>query len=183
MRWMCITSWWYARLLCMTGSSGILWCAGVPRVRRVSARAIEQPLARRGQGLAALFVRALAIGGQVSLHALDERGQRRFAVGCHRDVDFRITLLVLVIRLHEQIAGRDADELRAGFGDRSRRPAQLIAIGVDGAPEIRELEAEDHVGRAHELARAIAVVERMARREIQPLALIDDRRLQEFGEL
>ena len=58
---------------------------------------------------------------------------------------------------------------------------QLIAEGVHDAPEIADLEREDHVG-VGDRAR-LRLVQRMARREVHPPALIDHARLQRFGEL
>ena len=59
----------------------------------------------------------------------------------------------------------------------------MIAIGIDGAPEIGELEAEHHVGRADGRAALRGLIQRMTRWEIQPPALIDHGRLQRFREL
>ena len=64
-----------------------------------------------------------------------------------------------------------------------RTANERIAERVDRAPEVRELEAQDDVGVRDERAAAVAVVQRVARREIHPAALIDDRRLQRFGKL
>ena len=84
--------------------------ARVPGIRGFGARALEQALPRLGQLAAALLECSLPVRRDAALHRLDERRQRRFGVGGHRDIDFRIALQVLIVRLAEQIAGRDADE-------------------------------------------------------------------------
>ena len=60
---------------------------------------------------------------------------------------------------------------------------QRIAERVHRAPEIGQLEAKDDVGVRDQLSAAFALVERMARREVHAPMLIDDRRLQRFGQL
>ena len=117
------------------------------------------------------------------LHASIERRQRRFGVGGHRDVDFRIALEVLIVALDVEVERGDADQLRARLDERPRRAGEPVAHRADGAPEVGQLEAEDDVGVGDELPRAARLIERMPRREVHAAALIDDRRLQRLGQL
>ena len=104
--------------------------AGIARAR------IECGATRGGQPRAALLERAPPIGGDQSLDRLDQRRQRRFGIRRDRDVDFGVALEVLVVGLQIQIAGGDADDLRAGLRQRPRRAVQLIAERVDDAPKM-----------------------------------------------
>ena len=63
------------------------------------------------------------------------------------------------------------------------RPVQRVAERGHRAPEVGQLETEDDVGVRDELAAARGLVERMLRREVHPPVLIDDRRLDRFGQL
>ncbi len=54
---------------------------------------------------------------------------------------------------------------------------QLIAERMRNAPEVRELEPQDHIRVSNESAAAIALVQGMTRGEIHASPLIDDRRL------
>ncbi len=155
----------------------------VPRVGGRLARLLEQALAIRGQRGAPLAQHAAPIVGQQPSHRLDERRQRRLGVGGDGQIDFGVALQILIVGLGEQIAGGDADQLRARLGGPPRASGQLIAIGIHRAPEIRQLEAEHDVRVGDERARVVGVVERMPRREIQPSPLVDDRRLQRLGQL
>ena len=110
---------------------------------------------RLGQPLAALLERRASIGGDQPLAGFDQRRQRRFGVGRDRDVDLRIALEVLVVALRRQ--DRRAVMLISFVpgltSDRDVR-VQPVADGVDGAPEVGQLEAEDDVGVGDELPRA-----------------------------
>ena len=52
---------------------------------------------------------------------------------------------VLVVALQEQVARRDAHDLRAGFDERSIGFFLLIAEGVERSPEIVDLQRENDV--------------------------------------
>ena len=90
---------------------------------------------------------------------------------------------ILVIGLGVEIAGGDADELRARLGERRGGAVHLIAEGVHGAPEIGHFQAQNHVGVADQGVGAIGLVQRMAGGEIHAAGAADDRRLQSFGEI
>src|SRR6516162_10688555 len=96
---------------------------------------------RSRQLLAARFECVSALAIYKASYGFCQRRKRRFSIRGHRDIDFGIAFEVLVVRLDEQIAGRDADELRTGFRGRTRTTLQLIAIRIHSAPEIRQLES------------------------------------------
>ena len=60
---------------------------------------------------------------------------------------------------------------------------ELIAEGVYGAPEVRELESEDDVRFGDCRASPVRMIQRMLRREIHASALIDNGRLQRLRKL
>jgi hypothetical protein len=64
-----------------------------------STRLLEQVGVRLSELLAACVEHAPPIGRHRPLRPLDERRQRRFGIGGHRDVHFRIALEVLVVAL------------------------------------------------------------------------------------
>ncbi len=156
---------------------------GVPRVGRLVARRLTGAPVRLLEAGAALLERAAPIVGRQPLDRLGQRRERRLGVGRHRDVHFRIALEVLEVALGEQIDRIDADEPRARPDARPRAAVQRVAEGVDRAPEVGQLEAEDDVGVGDELPGALALIERMPRRNVHAPALIDDRRLKRLGQL
>ena len=71
---------------------------------------------------------ASPIGGRQALHRFDERRQRRLGIRGHREVDFGVSLEVLVVGLQVQIARGDADELDSRSSSAGlRRALQLVA--------------------------------------------------------
>ena len=110
------------------------------------------------------------VGGDESADRLDQRRQRRFGVGGHREIRFGVSLKLLVVAAHEQIVGGDADALRV-------RPPR------SRAGEVAHLEADDEIGVGERGGAAVRLIERMPGREVHPPFAIDDGRLQQLGQL
>ena len=70
----------------------------------------------------------------------DEHVQRRLRVRRDCKVSADITLKILVIRMHQQIVRRDADDFHARLDLRRVRAFELIAHGVELAEQIDRLE-------------------------------------------
>ena len=87
--------------------------ARIPGVAGRHARALCRRAARLGQLRAALLEHAPPIAGRQALDRLDQRRQRRLAVGGNRQVDLLHPPEVLVVGADVEIAGRDRDQLRA----------------------------------------------------------------------
>ena len=134
-------------------------------------------------GVAALGHRIFAVAGDRRLHRFDQRRQGRFRIARHRHVDALEALEILIVRLGEQFGRADADQFCARL-DLGGVAADAVVAVVDKAvhrvPVIRQLQADDDVGRADH---GRGTAERMGVRKIHPVALIDHRRLQQLGKL
>ena len=133
--------------------------------------------------LAARLVSGAAAVIELPRHRLDERRQGRLAVAGDREIDLGEALELLVIGLGEEVVRAEADGLGAGARHRRGAADDAVAEGVQRAPVVVELEAEDDIGLRHRRGRAAGVVERMARREVGASALVDHRALQQHREL
>src|SRR5208283_6029498 len=76
----------------------------------------------------------------------------------------------------------DAYQLYARLRDRARSPLHLIAERMNRAPEVVQLQTQDHVRIGDDLAPPLRLVERVLCWEIQATDLVDDRCLKRFGE-
>src|SRR5208282_6192919 len=97
-------------------------------------------------------------------------------------VNFGVALKVLVIALVKQVCSADAYQLYARLRDRARSPLHLIAERMNRAPEVVQLQTQDHVRIGDDLAPPLRLVERVLCWEIQATDLVDDRCLKRFGE-
>ena len=79
------------------------------------------------------------------LTASVSEGSVDLRIGGHGQIHFLEALEILVIALEIEIASGDADQLGVASRDRLRAAVQLIAIIVHGAPEIFDVQPENHI--------------------------------------
>ena len=134
-------------------------------------------------GLATLLDPRFAIIRDRCLHRFDQGRKGRFGVRRHGHVDGLEALVVLIVRLRNEIDGADADQLGIGlYPSRVDADAVLaiVDIRVHCPPIVRELHAENDIGIVHGSRRTPQV---MGIREIHSPAMVDDDRLQRLRKL
>lgn len=138
---------------------------GVPAVGGFGAGTIETLRVGGSELLAAGIHGAPAIGREQAFAGFDEVRQGGFGVGRDGDIGFGVALEGLVIALDVQVVGGDADDFHTGFGEDLDGAVQLVAHGVDGAPEVGDFETDDEIGRGDHGPSA-CLIQRVVRGEL-----------------